>query len=84
MAPPSIRELVQKALPPQASVDEHVTYAVFLAIERNQSLLNEYQALKGNENLNSHIAQMTARLTGGTLTRRARRRRSAARLPSLA
>ena len=64
MAPPSIRELVQKALPPQASVDEHVTYAVFLAIERNQSLLNEYQALKGNENLNSHIAQMTARLTG--------------------
>ena len=64
MAPFSIEELVQRALPPQASVDEHVTYAVFLAIERDPSLLREYNALKGNEYLNSHIAQMTARLTG--------------------
>lgn len=64
MAPSRIRELVQKALPPQASVNEHVTDAVFLAIERDPSLLSEYKALKGNKNLNSHIAQITAKLTG--------------------
>lgn len=78
----NIKELVREALPPQADIDEHVTYAVFLAIERDQSLLREYEGLREeNKYLHQHIAQMTARLTGRHTYPEGKKRRAGSEAP---